>query len=100
MFLQYWLSPGPYGPNLDILAASWAEVGRSLQALGPFLGPNLLALGPYFGAHGPKLAASALISAALGSKLAVLGPKLGALGRNEVQVGRFLGPLQPSKSGA
>ena len=95
MFLQYWLSPGPYGPNLDLLAASWAEVGRSLQALGPFLGPTLIALGSYFGAHGPKLAAFALISAALGSKLAVLEPKLAALGRHLVQVGRFLVPLQP-----
>ena len=27
MFLQYWVSTGPYGPNLDLLAASWAEVG-------------------------------------------------------------------------
>ena len=68
MFLQSWLSRGPFGSIWSVLGASWAQLGRSWGELGD----NLSALGPAWALLGPAWAHEAsleLLSEALGRVL-------------------------------
>ena len=73
MFLQCWLSTGPFGSTWSVLGASWAQLGVSWAPLGL----NLGSLGRLLGSTWALLGAS---WAQLGRSWALLGLNLGVLG--------------------